>query len=588
MHTIASLTLLFVLAHPAGGAGGDDGTYAVYDLTQKGEGEARIGGDDGNPIRLETGLTGHLRLTLLAATGSTATVHVAVTSATAWAKINGEEAPDAPRLQGDLARGCESTLARGLIRAIRFPPGASPLAMQMMKHLVAAVQVAQPEPEPVFWTREEDPGGVYFARYRLLKRGPGRHITLRRCKADYPVDPAAAGTEMQQIIPVGAVTRAVMEGPLPVEVVGKERLLTLSGPRVVARSYSTITLRRTRIGMASRPRMRQVAALFAGPQVYPLSADLPDGRDTRPGRGTRLTPAELIQRLDRLSNTDPRQREAVLRAVREMAHRNPAALAQALPRWSPEGPAAQAVASALAEGGGGGPALLCRAIRTHYRRDEQSLQALLPALGLAETPGEPGLALLEEVMESRRLSASVTSTAALALGVAARHLRKDRPLRAEELGRHLGDRLQQAHSLEEQITYLLALGNAGQGLSLLRPYLAARSPLLRAQATHALRFNPEAPVEGLLAQALSDRDPGVRLEAVEALHCRPMSPKVYPVALQALACDPEDRVRLAVAGLLFQGRDNPRFPAIEKALRKAAAQDHAPTVRVAIQQMLTM
>ena len=211
--------------------------------------------------------------------------------------------------------------------------------------------------------------------------------------------------------------------------------------------------------------------------------------------------------------------------------------------------------------------------------DKTALVSLIPALSNVPvaTP-EAEEALWDLALRSD--DHEISSMARLALGSQAQRIAVADSERANRIVQRFLEELRSTRSDETTELILLALGNAGQALSVtaISRYAADSSAHLRAVAMHSLRFVKSSEAEAILINALkSDPESLVRVAAVEAFEYRELTAASFAAQEAALSRDTTVALRLKVLENLWRAHD--RSPQVVALVRRVASVDPNRQVR---------
>lgn len=204
------------------------------------------------------------------------------------------------------------------------------------------------------------------------------------------------------------------------------------------------------------------------------------------------------------------------------------------------------------------------------------------ALSMGETPIPEATAFLETLLddEEQRVQAR------FGVGTNAYHAREKHPELARAAVATLGARLAQATTPGDIASYLRALGNAAtpEVFGLVEPFLSDPGMGVRAAAVDALRRVPGGRTDTALARALGDAERSVRSTAVSAMGYRTPSPTLVYAVRDALLKDPDEGVRISVAGRA--GDWLTQAPVLRTTLEQVSNTDASEKVRDAARRQL--
>lgn len=479
----------------------------------------------------------------------------------------------------------------GQLRALRLPAGHTPFSRGLVKALVASLQYvrAADGPAAATWTtRELDATGEYEARY--VRSADRRGCDKSRLR--YTQVAAAQG-----LLPVASLGR--LGGALQVhfELSADEdeaaRVVALSGsetldvdpgpdmPQVSSQSqFSLRFLQATAIGDAEARAQRALGAEFEVVAMGQADPD-PDSErrsDQQAVRGARY--GELLAQLAALAKSDDgAQRAEILSRMAALVRLEPgtAQQAQGTILAGAEPPTTRTLLGALGAAGSSAAQASLVALAESDSLSADVRSNAVAMLGLGDHPTDATTVALSKLARDR--DPDVRGTAALALGNAAQAQRKEGQIgEAEQAVDELLAKLLAATTVEEQLLYIQALGNAGDARALpaLTTALSATDVELRSAAVTALRFIVDERVDSLIATTLL-RDPSerVRRSAVFAASFRSLLVFLAPLR-QAVQADRDAGVRLDIVGVL--GRSL-AVPGVLDLLSELATRDPSPDVR---------
>jgi HEAT repeat protein len=497
----------------------------------------------------------------------------------------------------------------GQLRGMRLPSGHSPFSRGLLKALFGNLQYVSSDRAGAggksapgatasqTWTsREFDATGEYEARYELSTD----RRTCRKTRLRYTQVSTAQG-----LLPVASLGQ--LRGGLQVqleldpnadaaaEVIGlrgEEDLQIDPGPGMPqvasAGSFSLRFLQSQPLPDASARASRALGSDYEIVAMGQAELDPDSERRSDQGLVRGASFAELLSRLAGLSATaDGAERAELLSRVAALVRLEPAT-------------AAQAQAAIVAGASGATTRTLLGALGAAASEPAQSALVGLAGnaalsvdvrsnavamLGLGEHPSDATVAALGKL--SGDGNADVRGTAALALGNAALAQRRAGQVgESEQAADELLAKLAAATTVDEQILYLQALGNAGDARALpaIQSALASPDEELRSAAVTALRFIAAEPVDALIASTLL-RDPSVRVRrsAVFAAGFRTLI-AILPALRGAALGDAEQTVRAEIVPVL--GRSL-QVPGVLEILQAMASRDPAPEVRRAAAVVLT-
>lgn len=492
----------------------------------------------------------------------------------------------------------------GQLRALRLPAGHTPFSRGLLKALVASLQYVRAGDSPTVhttasstWTaRELDATGEYEARYVL---GSSRR-TCDKQRLRYTQVAAAQG-----LLPVASLGR--LTGSLQVhfeldpDADEAARVVSLSGsealdvdpgpdmPQVSSQSqFSLRFVQATQIADASARAQRAMGSDYDVVAMGQADLDAESDRrsDLQAVRGASY--GDLLARLDALAKSDDGARRAELLSQLAALVRLDPTTAQKARQTIVSGAEAATARTLLGALGAAGSSPAQASLVALAESDSLSPDVRSNAvamLGLGDHPTDATTTALSKLSSDR--DPDVRGTAALAQGNAALAQRKEGHVaEAEQAVDELLAKLQAAATVEEQLLYIQALGNAGdaRALSALQTALSATDIELRSAAVTALRFIPDDRVDGLIASTLlQDPVERVRRSAVFAASFRSLLIFLGPLR-QAAQSDRDAGVRLDIVGVL--GRSL-AFPGVLELLTALATRDPSPDVQRAAAALLS-
>lgn len=211
--------------------------------------------------------------------------------------------------------------------------------------------------------------------------------------------------------------------------------------------------------------------------------------------------------------------------------------------------------------------------------DRGAIMEALYAVSDIQTPTQATIDLLWELAFHSK-EQDVLYSAQLILGIMAHRLRTTSPYVSEKIVNEFLKRLDTADSAKEIIQLLLAIGNAGSGLSLnaLMKYSRNQSEDIRKASYRAMRFiEGELAEEVLLNGMTSDISPSVRLECAISLSYRKMSQRSFTEHKNLLLKSKDIALRMQLIKNLWEAKDY--HPEILPLLKKIAKEDPQKEVR---------
>jgi HEAT repeat protein len=320
------------------------------------------------------------------------------------------------------------------------------------------------------------------------------------------------------------------------------------------------------MGVAPEPREAQLRRIVGGATLDSLIGEL----NTLPDDGELRGPAKakVMQRLTALFELDPAAARAASGRITSDSARD--VYSPVIGSLSAAG--TPAAVEALAQVSG--DASLDRKIRVDA----------IAGLGVVEKPAQSGVDQLAQLAQDP--DAELRSTATLALGTTANHLRANDDPGAERLLDQMRKDVNTTRDPNDRILKLGALGNTGDAGSLaaIEQALASDAVPVRAAAIAALRLIRDARADALLATALvKDPAPEVRRSAIFASSFRPLEPLLSALSY-ALSRDPVEGVRMDAVRLIGENRDS--LPAAAALLGGASRSDPSDQVRRVAAQFL--
>lgn len=490
---------------------------------------------------------------------------------------------------------------RGRVQSVWFDSAANPVAQQMIRTLLAAMQVVGPaEPDsPAQWeVEEENPNGRLIAHYQVQADGTIHKTTLR-----YLPPKLIKKTKTMQLIPTiqsaGEHIATLDAGGSLISLSAAEAQSMLFQNRIVGQGILKLDLRLLRKEQSPPGELAQLRA--AGAQRSRAASPVPLYVVVSPVEGQQtiqreaLGNATLESLLDELAvaekQSSPEKDVTHLylqfKALAIVRPASCAPLGKILTTATPGSLKMRILTDALeAAGNAEAQAALGAAILARTE-DWKALQLLIPALGAAESP-TPQTEETLLALAFGKYDNNVATAARLALGNAARNLADQAPARAVKIVDRLLEELSAQNSADSKWQLLLAIGNAGstEALPTLTRLLDDPAPALRGAAAWALRWidSPQADLLLTTKALVDDRDPAVRVEAVRALHFREKTPANVTAQEKALADEADANVRIELLGNLWEVRES--YPDAKALVEKAAADDPASEVREAVARMM--
>lgn len=538
----------------------------------------------------DTGVSGELRETVLAAAGSGSVV--AYRFAYTQLQIVQDHLALADsqrvRLAADLSEPlyCK-TSDNGAVTRIWTGPNYDLDALRLAETLIGLVQFAPPKLVPrraSSWTTvEQDPAGRYTATYQFRSTSVNRSdSTISKTKQTIPVEARSAAQDSirrPSIVRSGALIGTWSKGHLRRLAGAESQKAVFIGQTVaVTRSSIELTLDTDRLEKLQEFRWLAAneAALAKASPGETLYRPLDIYQLRRSARTNTLGPETLSSlTAELLASPPPSERQAsdLYLKFRALEYLQPASCADVgamLSKADAKSPAFDILCGSLANVGSPEAQSALVAVLKARGNDELALLKAIPALATAQSPSEEALSELDEL--SRSPVKDVATTAQLGLGAASRSLKASAPERASEIVRSMIARFPLPRSQADAEQLMLVLGNSGSSdaLPILESYCADSDARLRADASNALRFVSGDTAERLLLHALSaDPDPSVRLAALGSFAFRPATAEVVAAECDALARDPNADVRGAsLKNLWALHTDWPEVLGVVKAAEK--------------------
>lgn len=492
----------------------------------------------------------------------------------------------------------------GQLRAVRLPAGHTAFSRGLVKALVASLQYVRDADRSsarsggaATWTaRELDATGEYEARY--TQSSDRRGCDKQRLR--YTQVAAAQG--LLPVASLGRLTGSLQvhfdldpdadEAARVVALSGHETLDIDPGPDMPqVSSQSQFSLRFVQATQLADAADRAQRALGPGYEVVAMGqADLDADSDRRSDlqavRGARY--GDLLAQLSALATSDnAAQRAELMSRMAALVRLEPktAQLAQQTVATGAELPTARTLLGALGAAGSSPAQASLVALAESDSLSAEVRSNAVAMLGLGDHPTDATSVALSKLARDR--DPDVRGTAALALGNASLAQRKEGQVgEAEQAVDELLAKLLAATTVEDQLLYIQALGNAGDARALpaLQTALSSHDIELRSAAVTALRFVADDRVDALIATTLL-RDPAerVRRSAVFAASFRSLLIFLGPLR-QAVQADTDAGVRLDIVSVL--GRSL-ALPGVLELLSSIAARDPSPDVRRAAAVLLT-
>ncbi len=497
--------------------------------------------------------------------------------------------------------------AQGRLTSVSFDPDVDSVCRNYARAVLGMAQVVLPGtsgPDMTRWEADEDdPGGVYIARYEVL---PGRGEELskqlktgaeifRKTKVRYRSQPAASGPggprQIQTRRPEGSLEAVfdVKQGRL-ISTVGEEtQTISISGTEIG--SVSAGIDMRLSSEEAVLPEiiaaMRQIRAeRLAKAPAETLSFGLPEIEQEAAIERTVLGEDRLetlLAALDRIGSDQAPEATPLYLKFKALVYLHPESCGSLAARAASAGPdsAAQQILIGALSSVGTGPA---QAALVGLLEDgavaPKTAMLIIQSLGLSGRPATPATQAAVAELAAKASDPEVASVATLALGMIANGLAASEPGRAAELVKGIIADIGRSDSKERTRLLLLALGNSGSDLALpiFRQYLKSDTSALRSVAASGLRWVQAPGADDLLAEALTtDTESSVRTEAAFGLSFREPTPVTMKAQIRSFKEDASVVVRLAVLRNLWEtGRNDPEVLTL---IREAAKADRSPDVQ---------
>lgn len=420
----------------------------------------------------------------------------------------------------------------GEIRALWFTPPDAVEAHDLLRAVVARLQVRLPDKDAKQWTTEEvSPEGVYRAQYVSIQRD-GKRYRIQKRRVSY-TETASPLPISQTLEPSDDVRIEIRSGILH-SIDGRFHTKSLAGNKLLGSETTTLRLQWREMRPVEASRLQAWRDRYRPIASKPESLRVPDRAPT---------PAQ-----QRLADQQLLGNETLETLQRKLAELPPNApfeqIAALMPPWTalvrlqPElsgrlmlqiaaldirSPQAQVLLAALRDAGHApAQAALTQLARLYlHRRDVESYALLMPNFAFLDSPTEPTEIALKELAQTDE--SAFANPARLALGSLGHKLREVEPDRARQLGAWITRQLEQSTDDVEREVWLLSLGNLGVNdtFPTIQAYLNAPNESLRVAATGALRFLTLQGVETLLLQQLhSSESRSVKQEAISAFQYR--------------------------------------------------------------------
>lgn len=499
---------------------------------------------------------------------------------------------DASLLQQQLG---ETTLylrysAAGEIRSLWFTPKESIDASNILRAIVARLQLRLPLPPSNRWISEEEaPEGRFLAEYEIVRQSNMQYdIQKRRLKYQQ--------TERvvffpQNLIPEDSISIELRDGVI-YRMEARFHTRSLVNNEVIGSETTNLKLELKEIRPADtkhieawRTRHRSIA--HAPERLYNPNRTLTTAQQRLIDQQTlgNDTLETLQQKLRLLEPNAPFEQVAdLIPAWTALIRLQPSLCNDLVPKVAElnlREPQAQVLISALREAGHPqAQSALAHLARLYYQRNDAVAYALLiPNIALLKSPTETTEATLRELAISN--DADFAYPARLAIGSVGYHLRETNPMRAYQLSDWIVQQLKRSSNDSEREVWLLALGNLGLNdtLPTIQAYLNSPNENLRTAATGALRFLTLSGTESLLLERLrTDNSRLVKQEAISAFQYRTPSSAALQLLREYLQQETDKQLRRALLDSLYtQATKN---SAIVELLRWAAQNDADQEIRL--------
>jgi hypothetical protein len=509
-------------------------------------------------------------------------------------RIRSDEQPaHTALLQARLAEPtCITARSSGQIRNLRLGPAMPQVGRDLVRGILAAIQVVLPKAATQEWTtEEEEPSGVYRARYSAVSEDRTGLIRIEKTKQEYLQPTTRRGRHW---VRSAARVLAVFDPRqgLTARLDGSEQREDLLGQRPFSstRVMVRLTHAETRsLAAKDHGAARDRCSALEHSEPFPLYSSKEDStrqlslQHKELGRDTVESVLAQLHALDSAPDGGGDETSVYLK-VRALAMVHPetcARLGDTVARGDPRGRSVRAIVQALSVAGNAAAQdALVQALRLKTRDPEASI-LISTALGETASPTFQAERALRELATTAR-DQNVAAAAQLSLGAMAQRLAEKAPERAQRLVRSLLDQLRAARTGSARRQLLLVLGNSGapEAAPAVLEFLLEPSAELRATAVWALRFQPSGPIDSILARALaSDPDTSVRVSAARAFGFRQVTAASFEACEKALRGDPAEEVRLAALQPLWNTRDH--FPAALRSVQEAVLKDASKRVREA-------
>lgn len=581
----------------------------VASLPQHGSEER---GDSRSGSTLRVHVVGAYVETVLGGAGDQMQLALAFRGPRAVLEMEGQPNPQgAAMLEADLSRWAFAVVTSdGRVVGLRTHPLTSGLAASVLRAWCGVTQFVVPAARGRSWaTEEDDPAGVYAARYEVESQAGADGtatsvVTIRKAKGPYRERAPERSARGPTVVPTRMVAsgsllgRMHASGGFLVHLEGSDVQLVEASGKAIARSTMTVRVDRTGEAQATAAALEdlreehEVVEMLS--DALPLSWRPPEAEFAKAGLRADLGDATLESLLAELEGEERGPRplpasSALFRKFRALVWLHPEAvetLGALLERASARGPTLTLLSDVFADVGTAQTQALLSTALTKRRSEREAVGVLLNALTAVPEPTPVAVDAVQRIAFAPT-DAETSFAASLALGSMAKRLAAFSEERAEAVAATLVAQLEAASDPAIVRNLLLALGNAGSTRSLpaIQRFLDHTSPALRAAAVDALRFLPGDGVDLLLGAALrTDADASVRLTAAGAFAYRTLTPDSCSAQLAALKDEKSDLVRIALLENLWKARD--AFPEAGQVVRHVAEKDPSPDVRERARAMI--
>jgi hypothetical protein len=489
---------------------------------------------------------------------------------------------------------------KGRILSLTMPAGTDPISHSIIRSLlgvnqfVLADSATQSSNE---WTvKEEDTNGTYIATYRSDSSQSNSDIAAftkqkqRYEKTHKPVTPHER-EETPGILPSGSYKARFnkREGHL-VSLYGSEKQEVRTRKAQIALSnfetFAELTSQRKVAQVTVSQQLRALKMINKTIKPVTLSYMKPREETERELRikqlGTSKLPA-LLAELKKLSASKEKvNKTPIYQKFKALFYLYPERcydVKKLLAAADPKSDLVQIVMGAMGAVGHSQAQSVFRDLIT-LRQKEVAFSAMaISLLGDSPSPTVASVDFLRNIVQTSS-NVDISSTAILTLGAIARTLSEKNRSQANELVRWIMSDSWINSSAVNLRLRLIALGNAGNEISLplIRQYSADSSVQLRAAAARSLRWIPSEEANKILINLLTkDSEQKVRIEAAGALRYRQMTTENFKVHKEIFTTDKETKVRLVTLLNLWQSREE--YPEVVQLIKDAAADDPSADVK---------